>query len=246
MLADRLEHDVAITRNHILQRYANYRRRERVMHIIGIIWAAIGFVAAAIVSGAIAAAWQRRSWLFQQKMTYTKEKYDKKIKLNTELFLLIDRRIVATRHYVEAIISIEDENIKDERKKYRLVVDDLNIRIPSFIDEIRSIYGFELAFKFDGYFPAEFSHIDAQLRNARLRVESGEYRFWDSISDANATLKRMNIEARDFSRQMRFLSERDKDYIELKPEISYENEDSLSYSYLLKSLFKPRAYGSSV
>lgn len=205
-------------------------------------WLATGltFIVGAVVSGAIAFDWQRRSWLFDQRMSYAKDGFQKKTELTSFIFGLVSERVYATRNYISALRTKDLIEIRLEREKYRSVVSKWNIEFPPCVVRMKYIFSVNRAYKFDGYFPAEFSKLDAMLGSARKSIEIGNYNIDKILDDASGIVYTINFEAGDFSSQMLLSAEKQKEYIESRPKIAYENIDDLTHTYLLKALFKPR------
>ncbi|WP_156419859.1 hypothetical protein [Aureimonas sp. N4] len=211
------------------------------MSLINGLWAAFIFLMGLIVTNIVANAWRRRGWLFEQKMTYTKERYLRRSSIISSSFSLIDVRITASRTYIGALRELKMESICDERKIYRLVVNEWHSKIHSLITEMKESFSYQLAYNFDHYFPPEFSKVDSLLGNARRDIEASKGNHEIYLKEAVQILDILNAEARNMSADMQRTMERDKTYIEQRPEVTIENIEILSHTYLLKALFQPRS-----
>lgn len=199
------------------------------------------FLLSSFVAAGIAGAWQRRSWVFEQRMSRMKENFDRKIDLVSEIFALIDARRTASYYYIDALKTRNLEIISEERMLYRDEVKLWGSKIPSLTIKLKTTFSHQICYDFDNYFPVEFSLVDSALRRARLRIERGSGDFISCIEEADANLHMINFHARLMSSDLLQNAEGDRLSIEQRPKISTENIQELTYSYLLKSLFKAKA-----
>lgn len=193
-----------------------------------------------IIGGGIAFAWQRKNWLFQQKFTRLYETYHAQISVTRDIFELVDKRIFASRAYITALKSHNEDSISEERIEYRRVVAEWNEKSSGLVTILKSKFGSTLAYRFDGYFLPEFSNLDHHLRNIRLSIESDRAIDARSFNVAFLSLHSINEEGRIFMNELLYLAEYNKDILEQRPKISMENIDNLYSLYLIKPLFEPR------
>lgn len=221
--------------------YERTHQAGKTMSLLTPFWTALIFVVGLIITNIIANAWRRRGWLFEQKMNYVKERYNRRVQINSQISTLIDSRILHSRNYASIIMENDIEKIQEERKIYRSSVNEWHSKIHSLIVEMKSVFDPMTAYEFDRYFPVEFSSIDQKLSRARKDVEKGGNLYKAYISDAENLLYLLNARAREFSTGLQRTSDRDKKYIEQEPEIEIRNIENLSHTYLFKALFEPRS-----
>lgn len=192
------------------------------------------------IGGAIAFNWQKRGWLFQQKLKRASDKYDAQIGLARDLFVLVDKRLYASRLYLNVILERDLERIYVERETYRKVVFDWNSNISGLIIMMISRYRSQTRLDFDTYFLPAFAELDRKLLHLRKQVERNGRLVADDVQAARGDLYRINWRAREFMSEMMAEARSLYRVIDEKPEIAERNISELTYWYLLKSLFEKR------
>ncbi|MDX8435340.1 hypothetical protein RFN25_18110 [Mesorhizobium abyssinicae] len=201
---------------------------------------AVNWFLGAVIGGAIAFAWQRRGWVFQQNLKRGTDKYEAQVALTREAFSLVDKRIFASRLYLDALIGNDQKNIATEREKYRKVVEEWNEKISGLVLLIRVRFDFRIAVDFDRYFLAAFTEIDRKLREKRIGADKEGVSQTSLTKGVKNDLASVNRQARASMLEMlRHTSETLK-LIEDNPKIEVKNKSQLTYYYLIKHLFKSR------
>lgn len=197
-------------------------------------------VLAGIVGGIFAYAWQKRGWIFQQNLKIAVDKHESQIQLIKDFFGLVDKRIYASRLYLDELTSGDPERIKAQKEIYGVTVAEWNERNQGMVVMLRSRFDHQTANAIETYFPPEFAQIDAMLRRKRLLGGSDPIKQRQLTEDVRKGLSRINREARSV---MHDLFEKTSDtliILEEKPPIKLSNAERLSALYLFKSLFKAR------
>jgi hypothetical protein len=199
-------------------------------------------ILAGLVGGAFAYAWQRRGWLFQQNLKIATDKHEAQLALIRDFFTLVDKRIYASRIYLDETISRDIDRINRERDTYKAVVSEWNERVPGILVLIRGRFSYQTALDLENYFLPAFTVVDSKLRKKRLLLPPDPTSQQELSDMIRSDLYKINFHARD---QMQTLFEKTRHTMRLlepEPEIKLSNSDALTIPYLIKGLFKPRSY----
>jgi len=197
-------------------------------------------VVAGVVGGIFAFAWQRRGWIFQQNLKRAADKHEGQVALTRETFSLVDKRLYASRTYLDQLISGDQRMIDSERGRYRDVVQEWNEKISGVLILIRVRFSHKFALDFDSYFLPAFVEIDRKLREKRVNQDNPKFDHTECTKSIRWDLKLVNARARDFMADMLFVTDGNLQIIEERPKITISNAPNLGHVYLIKSLFKPR------
>lgn len=201
---------------------------------------AINWLLGAVIGGAIAFAWQRRGWVFQQNLKRGTDKYEAQVSVTRETFSLVDKRIFASRLYLDALIENDKDIVAAERERYRKVVEEWNEKISGLIILIRVRFDLQSSINFEKYFLPAFTEIDRKLRQKRLTATDNNGDQALITKAVKDDLSLINLKARGMMSGMLKSTLDTINIIEDEPKISIENKTHLTHVYLLKSLFKSR------
>ncbi|MER8628868.1 hypothetical protein NKH55_03700 [Mesorhizobium opportunistum] len=201
---------------------------------------AINWILGAVIGSAIAFVWQRRGWLFQQNLKRAIDKYEAQVALTREGFSLVDKRIFASRLYLDSLIGGEQKSITEERERYRKVVEEWNEKASGIVILIRVRFGASYAIAFEQYFLPAFSELDRKLRQRRTAVDKGGFDLSLLTRGIRDDLALINVQARESMLEMVRQTSETLRVVDESPLIVMKNISNLSYFYLFKSLFKPR------
>jgi hypothetical protein len=209
------------------------------MNYFSSIWTPVVWILGIVITNSIATSWRRKGWLFEQRMTYYKERYFRRNSVIQSAFNLVDKRIVASRNYSNTLSQNDPNALPEERKTYRSIVNEWGSSIHLLIIDMKTTFDDETGREFDRFFPKRFHNVDEYLRSARIAVENSDAEYTKFIRYAEEEIKHINATARAMSYKLQEKADIDKNYIDATPHISIENIEVLSYAYLLKSLFQP-------
>ncbi|WFP61354.1 hypothetical protein [Mesorhizobium sp. WSM4904] len=201
---------------------------------------AINWLLGAVIGGAIAFAWQRRGWVFQQSLKRGTDKYEAQVSVTREAFSLVDKRIFASRLYLDTLIENDKDNVAAERERYRKVVEEWNEKISGLVILIRVRFDFQSSVRFERYFLPAFAEIDRKLRQKRLTIAKSGHEQALITNGIREDLSLVNLTAREIMADMLKITSDTLNIIDDEPKISIKNRSQLTHFYLLKSLFKLR------
>lgn len=196
---------------------------------------------ASIVGGLFAFAWQRRGWIFQQKLKTATDLYEARLSLIKDFFTLVDKRVYSSHLYLNELITNDNSRIDAERLDYRSVVAEWNERVPGLLVMLRGRFDYQTALDFEHYFPPAFANIDQKLRRKRLNLGVKDFNHSELTKSIRGDLHLINYHARD---QMQSLFERTKNTLHVlaeNPPIDLTYFNDMTTFYLFNSLFKPRS-----
>lgn len=197
-------------------------------------------VLAGIVGGIFAYAWQKRGWIFQQNLKIAVDKHESQIQLIKDFFGLVDKRIYASRLYLDELTSGDPERIRTQKESYGVTVAEWNERNQGMVVMLRSRFDSQTANAIEMYFPPEFAQVDKKLRRKRTLGASDPVTQRQLTEDIRKALFQINRRARS---EMHDLFEKTSDTLTIldeRPPIKLSNAERLSTLYLIKSLFKTR------
>jgi len=192
------------------------------------------------IGGAVAFKWQKRGWLFQQKLKRVADKYEIQMSATRDFFNLVDKRVYASRLYLSTLLEKNMQEIAAERERYKATVFEWNEKISGLLIVIEARFRDGRANELDGYFLPAFSELDRKLRAARKSVELGSSLGDDLTKSIRGDLYLINHHAREVMYSMLGETRDIALAIDERPSINISNIDDLTSWYLFKSLFQAR------
>jgi hypothetical protein len=189
------------------------------------------------------AAWvafrlQESSHVNQRRLERLQTTFDRKVEATKSLHSLIERRIYASRRYLD-VLTYEPSLVAKEREDYRSAVKEWNesakVHQTVILIEFAGYYGLQLD---NVFFPA-FSKIDSQLAILRRSVEAGRNADPTTSRQVRATLNTLGKHALDLVRDMLRETKNDRDILDDRLPVTAENAPRLSYGRLIKALVQP-------
>ncbi len=186
----------------------------------------------------IISAWQRKNWLYQQKIIEKKELFEARYTNASELSKILVTRIIASQNYLSILETENLDAIKDEREKYRAVVFDWNANFTAILHKLKADFKTEPIYEFDDYVPHLLVEVENDLMVTRKLVEQKKIIDKGRVKNIGLNIRRINQYSSEYFGCLYKIADRDREFIE-NPEIIERNYDDLTTFYILKNIFKP-------
>lgn len=210
-----------------------------------VVWNGVAFLLQTWVPQTLLAAWaafqlQEISLENGRKRESLQSAYERKVEATKLLYSLIEKRVYATRRYLD-VIETESTSINEEREKYVGVVTEWNETVKIAQVTILLEFRGDIGLSLDNYFFPKFLAIDGLLRKQRIRVQGGSPTSADTSAEIRAMLHDLNQRGINLIRDMLARALRDRNIVDEVIKISEENIEHLSLRRLLKALVEPSA-----
>ncbi|MBL1256181.1 hypothetical protein [Methylocystis sp. Sn-Cys] len=199
------------------------------------------FVLTAVIGNFLAAGWQYRNWIAQQKVSVSQKKNEEQMALLDEIERLASSRRFHMARFAYSLETDDDELIKSRFTEFDKTLVQWNERYSAFLAKLRIYRTFDDAIRLETRIHTPLSLCTSDL--AALHKKDKATRF-EKIRKLkiHARLNTINGEIIDFSRD--YLTEISRNsVIVIDPDsrdFKFENLHYFTTLFLLKSLFRER------